>query len=75
MAKIKICGLFRDQDADYVNEACPDYAGFIIGVPFSKRNIDTETARRLRSLIDKNIKTVGVFIDFPKKKSIIIVII
>ncbi len=65
MAKIKICGLSRDVDAEYVNEAKPDYVGFIIGVPFSKRNIDHDRAERLRGLIDKNIPTVGVFIDYP----------
>lgn len=65
MAKIKICGLSRDIDAEYVNEAKPDYVGFIIGVPFSKRNIDHDRAKHLRGLIDKNIPTVGVFIDYP----------
>ena len=30
MTKIKICGLFREQDIEYVNEALPDYAGFEI---------------------------------------------
>lgn len=65
MAKIKICGLFRDVDTEYVNEAKPDYVGFIIGVSFSKRNIDYTQAEHLRSLIDKDIPTVGVFIDHP----------
>ena len=27
--RIKICGLFREQDIDCVNEARPDYAGFV----------------------------------------------
>ena len=45
--KIKLCGMFRDCDIDYANEAKPDYIGFILGFPKSHRNIDAETARRL----------------------------
>lgn len=65
MTKIKICGLFRDVDAKYINDSKPDYAGFVIGVPKSKRNIDYNTAERLRELINKNIPTVGVFVNHP----------
>ena len=39
MSKIKICGLFRECDIEYVNEAMPDYAGFIIDFPKSHRNL------------------------------------
>ena len=39
---IKICGLFRPEDIFYVNEARPDYAGFIIN--FEKTNPE----RRIR---------------------------
>ncbi|MBQ3692844.1 MAG: phosphoribosylanthranilate isomerase [Clostridia bacterium] len=67
MAKIKICGLSRDVDAEFVNAAKPDFVGFIIGVPFSKRNIDINRAERMRSLIDEKIPTVGVFINYPIK--------
>ncbi|MBR6400576.1 MAG: phosphoribosylanthranilate isomerase [Firmicutes bacterium] len=63
-AKIKICGLFRDEDTDYVNEALPDYAGFVF-YEKSHRNIDLETAARLRARLDKRIMTVGVFVDEP----------
>lgn len=63
MTKIKICGLSRDIDAEFVNEAKPDFAGFIIGVPWSKRNIGCDTAFGLRRLIDRDISTVGVFIN------------
>lgn len=65
MTKIKICGLSRDIDADFVNEAKPDFAGFVIGVPWSSRNIDCDTALRLRAIIDRDISSVGVFIDYP----------
>lgn len=65
MTKIKICGLSRDIDADFVNEAKPDFAGFVIGVPWSRRNIDCDTALKLRKMIDRDISSVGVFIDYP----------
>ena len=64
--KIKLCGMFRDCDIDYANEAKPDYVGFILGFPKSLRNIDAETARRLRSRLDTGIKAVGVFVNSPE---------
>lgn len=64
--KIKLCGMFRDCDIDYANEAKPDYVGFILGFPKSHRNIDSETARRLRSRLDPGIKAVGVFVNSPE---------
>ena len=64
--KIKLCGMFRDCDINYANEAKPDYVGFILGFPKSHRNIDTETARRLRSRLDTGIKAVGVFVNSPE---------
>ena len=65
MTKIKICGLFREQDIEYVNEAQPDYAGFILHYPKSHRNVDPETAARLRKGLRPGIKAVGVFVDQP----------
>ena len=64
--KIKLCGMFRDCDIDYANEAKPDYVGFILGFPKSHRNIDAETVRRLRSRLDPGIKAVGVFVNSPE---------
>ena len=43
-ARIKICGLFRECDIEYVNEARPDYAGFILHFPRSHRNLTPEVA-------------------------------
>lgn len=62
MAKIKICGLMRQQDIEYVNELKPDYVGFILSPGF-RRSITKELAAVLKSKLDKNIKTVGVFVD------------
>ena len=64
--KIKLCGMFRDCDIDYANEAKPDYIGFILGFPKSHRNIDMGTARQLRSQLSPKIKAVGVFVNSPE---------
>ncbi len=60
--KIKLCGLFRECDADYVNAAKPDYAGFVF-FEKSHRNVSVSTAKKLRTLINPEIATVGVFVD------------
>lgn len=63
--KVKICGLFRDEDIAAVNEAKPDYAGFIIDYPKSHRNVSPAKEYKLRQSLDKNIKAVGVFVNAP----------
>lgn len=65
MTKIKICGLFREQDIEYVNEALPDYAGFILHFPKSHRNIDLGKAKALRDRLVPEIRAVCVFVDQP----------
>lgn len=67
MTKIKICGLFRECDIDYVNEARPDYAGFILNYPKSHRNVPPGTAQELRSKLLTEIKAVGVFVNQPEE--------
>ena len=62
MAKIKICGLRRDVDIDYVNELKPDYIGFILTDGF-RRSIDVDLAKELKSKLSPDIKAVGVFVD------------
>ena len=42
MAKLKICGLKRVEDIDYVNELKVDYIGFILSAGY-KRSIDFKT--------------------------------
>ena len=63
--KIKLCGMFREQDIDYVNEALPDYIGFIVMFPKSHRNIGLETALRLKARLDPRIKSVAVSVNAP----------
>ena len=64
MTKIKICGLRRSEDILYVNEASPDFAGFIIDVPKSRRNVPPKSpgAYRFSSPL---ILPVGVFVNAP----------
>lgn len=61
--KIKICGLKRPEDIIYVNEAKPDYAGFIIEVPKSSRNVTEDQVRELTAKLDPDIISVGVFVN------------
>jgi phosphoribosylanthranilate isomerase len=61
--KIKICGLFRDEDIDYVNEAGPDFIGFVFAK--SKRQVSAETAAKLRDSLREGIVPVGVFVNAP----------
>ena len=66
MAKLKICGLKRVEDIDYVNELKVDYIGFILSAGY-KRSIDFKTAQSLKNRLSKDIKAVGVFVDEDKK--------
>ncbi|MCC8066368.1 MAG: phosphoribosylanthranilate isomerase [Clostridiales bacterium] len=63
--KIKICGLSRPEDIDSVNEARPDYCGFIINVPKSIRNTSPDQVRSLRAGLSPEIIPVGVFRNEP----------
>ena len=67
MSKIKICGLFRTEDVRYVNEAGPDYCGFILNFPKSHRNLEVEEAKRLRELLAPGLRAVGVFVNQPSE--------
>ena len=61
--KIKICGIRRPEDVDIVNDFCPDYIGFVFAPTW--RQIDIETACRLRAHLNPEIKPVGVFVNQP----------
>jgi phosphoribosylanthranilate isomerase len=61
MTKVKICGLKRMEDIEYVNELLPDYIGFVFAK--SKRQIDLKQAITLSTKLDCRIKKVGVFVN------------
>lgn len=62
MTKIKLCGLKRLCDIDYVNELVPEYIGFVFAKD-SKRYVLPEKAETLRKKLKKEIVPVGVFVD------------
>lgn len=59
--QIKICGLKRNEDVDYVNQTKPDCVGFVFAG--AKRKIDYDTAKMLREKLDPSIPSVGVFVN------------
>lgn len=59
--KIKICGLFREDDIVAVNNAMPDFIGFIFAK--SPRSVDFELAKKLKEKLDKKIQSAGVFVN------------
>ena len=65
MTKIKICGLYRPEDISYVNQAKPDWCGFIINFPRSHRSLTPDQVRELRKGLDSAVIPVGVFVDQP----------
>lgn len=68
MSKIKICGIRRECDINYINEAMPDYIGFVFAK--SKRQVTHETASRLRTKLNKSITPIGVFVNAPMEEII-----
>ncbi|MDO4297664.1 MAG: phosphoribosylanthranilate isomerase [Lachnospiraceae bacterium] len=68
MAKIKICGLSRKEDISYVNEAKPDYCGFIINFPKSRRNVTPDQVRALVRELNQDICPIGVFVNQPMEE-------
>jgi phosphoribosylanthranilate isomerase len=59
--KIKICGISRADDVLYVNEAKPDFVGFVFAE--GRRRVTVKQATSLRAEINRAIKSVGVFVD------------
>lgn len=57
--QVKICGLTRPKEADFLNQEQADYAGFVF-FEKSKRNVTFEAAAAIRQKLDSRIKTVAV---------------
>lgn len=66
-AKIKICGLKRQEDIQAVNQVLPDYCGFVIEVPKSSRCVTVSQVRKLAEGLHKDIVPVGVFVNAPEE--------
>ena len=56
--KIKICGLSRREDVAYVNQTRPDWCGFVIDCPKSRRNGSGEQAAALRAALAPYFKPI-----------------
>lgn len=65
MTEIKICGITREEDLRCINRVRPEYIGFILNFPRSRRNISPEQALRLRKALEPGIRAVGVIVDQP----------
>ena len=67
MAKIKVCGLTRREDIMAVNETKPDFCGFIVEYPKSRRSVSEEKLRRLTLELCRDVIPVGVFVNAPEE--------
>ncbi|MBR2494408.1 phosphoribosylanthranilate isomerase [Helicobacter sp.] len=61
MTKLKMCGLWREEDIACANALIPDYIGFVFAP--SPRQVSKEQAKYLKSLLHPQIQAVGVFVD------------
>lgn len=59
---IKICGLTRACEIEWVNELKPEFIGFVF-TPASRRYVEPEAAAQLRSMLAPGIRAAGVFVD------------
>lgn len=66
--KVKICGLYREEDIAFVNLVNPEYVGFVFAK--SKRQITRDQAREYRKWLSKQIQVVGVFVNAPLQEII-----
>ena len=62
MTKIKLCGLKRECDIEAVNKLNPDFIGFVFSEK-SKRYVNPIEAAKLKEMLGKDIKAVGVFVN------------
>ena len=62
MTNIKLCGLTREEDIKNANELKPEYVGFVF-YDKSRRNVTKAQAKKLKSLLNPEIKAVGVFVN------------
>ena len=62
MTRIKLCGLSRPCEMEWANELRPEYIGFVFA-PKSRRYVDARQAAALKTLLDPQIRAVGVFVN------------
>lgn len=59
--EVKICGLRSPLEAEYLNAAGADYAGFVFFPP-SKRNVSLEQAKEIMKCLKPDIRKVAVLV-------------
>ena len=59
MIEVKICGITKGFEIDYLNILKPNYIGFVFSK--SKRRVSKEEAKKLINKLDSSIKVVAVF--------------
>ncbi len=64
--KIKVCGLKRLEDIKIINKYPVDYVGFVFAD--SKRRVTKEQVIHMKKILNKEIKTVGVFVNTPSEQ-------
>lgn len=67
--KIKICGLTKSDEAEFLNRNKVDYAGMVLFYDKSRRNISIEQAKIIMKALDNSIKKVAVVVS-PSIKQI-----
>lgn len=70
--KIKVCGLINKKDIEIVNECKIEYAGFVLFVPKSKRNLTIEEGKILIKDLNPSIGKVAVTIS-PTKEQVLLI--
>lgn len=63
--RVKLCGMFRPEDVEAVNDIRPDYVGFVVDFPRSHRSVSAEKLPALTSRVAQGITRVGVFVNEP----------
>lgn len=63
--RIKLCGMFRPEDIEAVNEVRPDYVGFVVDFPRSHRSVSPAELEQLSPHVGAGIRRVGVFVREP----------
>jgi len=61
MLKVKLCGVKTIEDVEGVNNAAPDYCGFVLAK--SPRGVPIEELEALTKALDRRIIPVGVFVN------------
>lgn len=60
--KIKICGLTKKAETEYLNKNKVDFAGIVLFYEKSKRSVSLDTAKEIIGTLSDDIKTVAVMV-------------